>query len=108
MESLEEKRDFGMKGQSSWIMRSSAGNVARQCVLSELPVGASATIVEVMPRSRGRKKFADVGLVPGIRLQMEAHAPFGSLIRVKVLETSMALHRDDAASIVIETGGVLN
>ena len=65
-------------------------------------MGASAKILKIIPRSRGRKKFADIGLVPGTELLMEAHAPFGGLIRVKVMETSMALHRDDAASIVIK------
>ena len=51
---------------------------------------------------RERKKFADIGLVPGAELRMEARAPFGGLLRVKVLGTSMALHRDDAAEIVLK------
>jgi Fe2+ transport system protein FeoA len=33
---------------------------------------------------------------------MESHAPFGGLIRVKVMETSMALHSDDAKNIVMK------
>ena len=69
--------------------------------LAELPVGATATILKILPGSRGRKKFADVGLVPGNELVMEAQAPFGGLLRIKVLETSMALHRDDAQDIVL-------
>lgn len=74
--------------------------------LAELPIGTKATILEIMPGSRGRKKFADVGIVPGTELLIEAHAPFGSLIRVKVLESSMALHKNDAAAIVMQ--GVKN
>ena len=73
----------------------------KEMTLAELPVGTSATIVKVMPEMRGRKKFADVGLVAGTELQMEARAPLGGLLRVKVMETSMALHKDDAANIVI-------
>ncbi len=73
-----------------------------ELTLEELPVGTKATIVKVMPKARGRKKFADVGLVPGSELVIEAHAPFGGLIRVKVMETSMALHKDDAAGIVLK------
>jgi Fe2+ transport system protein FeoA len=69
--------------------------------LAELPVGATATVVKVMPKARGRKKLADVGLVPGTELIMEAHAPFGGLMRVKVMETSMALHKDDAVNILL-------
>ena len=70
--------------------------------LADLPVGTKATIVGILPQSRGRKKFADVGIVPGMELLIEAHAPFGGLIRVKVMETSMALHKDDAACIMLE------
>ena len=70
--------------------------------LAELPVGTKATIVQIMPRSRGRKKFADVGIVPGTELLIEAHAPFGGLIRVKVMEPSMALQKDDAADIMMQ------
>ncbi len=91
--------------------KDSCGDAEQQCpagrnemTLDELPVGATATIVKVLSKTRGRKKFADVGLVPGQELLMEAHAPFGGLLRVKVMETSMALHRDDAANIVLKTG----
>ena len=70
--------------------------------LADLPVGSTATIVKVMPKTRGSKKFADVGLVPGSELLIEAHAPFGGLIRVKVVETSMALHKDDAEGFVMK------
>ena len=73
-----------------------------EMTLADLPVGMTATIVKVMPKARGRKKFADVGLVPGTELLMEAHAPFGGLLRVKIMETSMALHSDDAANIVLK------
>ena len=74
----------------------------KQMTLAELPVGTSATIVKVMPKLRGQKKFADVGLVVGSELLMEAHAPLGGLLRVKVMETSMALHKSDAANFLIE------
>ena len=72
-----------------------------ECSLAELPVGQSGTVVAMRPGLRGRKKFADVGIVPGTLLQMEAHAPFGGLLRIKILETSISIHRDDAANILI-------
>lgn len=69
--------------------------------LAELPVGTTATILKVLPHWRGRKKFADIGIVAGTELVMEAHAPFGGLLRVRVMESSMALHRDDAANVMM-------
>ena len=52
---------------------------------------------------RGKKKFADVGITAGTELVLEAKAPFGGLLRVRVLETSMAFHTEDAKSILIGT-----
>lgn len=74
---------------------------ANNATLAELPVGSKGTIVKIMPQSRGGKKFADVGLVPGTELFIEAHAPFGGLIRVKVMESSMAIHCNEAADIIM-------
>ena len=82
--------------------RSKCENTEKQMTLDKLPVGTTATIVEIKPNIRGEKKFADVGLVVGSELLMEAHAPLGGLIRVKVMETSMALHKKDASNFIIE------
>ena len=73
-----------------------------ESTLAELPVGRSAVIVSMKPGLRGKKKFADVGLVPGTLLEMEAHAPFGGLLRIKVMDSSLSIHRDDAANIVVQ------
>lgn len=89
MEKKKEKKPQSAKG-------------GKQITLAELPIGASATIVKIIPNARGGKKFADVGIVPGAELVMQAHAPFGGLLRVKIMETSMALHSDDAKNIVLE------
>ncbi len=72
-----------------------------ESTLAELPVGEIGVVVSMKPSLRGRKKFADVGIVPGTRLRMEAHAPFGGLLRIKVMESSLSIHRDDAANIII-------
>ena len=76
--------------------------VGGEITLADLPVGAHGKVLKIRPELRGRKKFADVGLVPGTELLMEAHAPFGGLLRVKIMETSMALHSSDAANIVLK------
>ena len=78
-----------------------AATIPQDCSLAELPVGRSAVIVSMKPGLRGKKKFADVGLVPGTLLEMEAHAPFGGLLRIKVMDSSLSIHRDDAANIVV-------
>lgn len=74
----------------------------KELTLDNLPIGASATILKIVPKPAGRKNSPTWDFVPGTELIMEAHAPFGGLIRVKVMETSMALHSDDAKNIVLK------
>lgn len=69
--------------------------------LAELPVGMSAEVVALGEELRGRKKFADVGVVPGMKLIMQSHAPFGGLLRVKVLGSTIALHRSEGKNIQV-------
>lgn len=76
--------------------------LVKEVTLADVPVGSSGTIARILLEMRGRKKFADVGMIAGTELRMEAHAPFGGLLRGKVMETSMVLHRDDAARIVMK------
>jgi len=74
--------------------------------LADLPVGAKGTVKRIMPTLRGRKKFADVGVVTGAELKVEGRAPFGGLLRVRVMESSMALHSEDASRIVMSGEGI--
>lgn len=48
---------------------------SENATLADLPVGASAKIVKILPDMRGKKKFADVGIMPGTELILEAKAP---------------------------------
>ena len=89
-------------GRAAAGMRSYRVPTGDELSLAELPVGASGKVVKIRPELRGRKKFADVGLVAGSELKVEAHAPFGGLMRVRVMESSMALHSADAENIVME------
>ena len=70
--------------------------------LADMPVGSSGKILKIIPHSRGEKKFADVGLIPGTELTIQTSAPFDSLIRVKVMQTSITIHSLDAKNILLE------
>ena len=70
--------------------------------LSDLPIGSSAIITEISNAMRNPKIFADAGMVPGTRLSMESHAPLGGLLRIKLLGSSLALHRNDGKNIMVK------
>ena len=67
--------------------------------LDSLKVGESGVVTHVSSNLRGIKKFADLGLVSGTLLRMEGHAPFGDLLRVRVMGSSLSMRSKDAAQI---------
>ncbi len=69
--------------------------------LSQLPLGACGEITRMPSGLRSRQKLADVGLIPGICVRMEAHAPFGSLYRIGLLGTSLAISKEEASQIQV-------
>ena len=76
-------------------------NQTKQFTLAGLAKCKPAKILKIVPKSRGEKKFADIGLVPGTELVLEERAPFGGLLRVKIMGTSIALHSSDARNIIL-------
>ena len=67
----------------------------RIVALADMPVGSKATITGVSPDSRGRKKFADVGIVPGEELLVEA--PFDE-IYLRWMEAMVDYHNGEIQS----------
>jgi DtxR family Mn-dependent transcriptional regulator len=80
-------------------MEKSSGRVIP---LSELPVGSAGVVVGLQEAMRGVKKFADAGMVPGAELFMQSHAPLGSLLRIKLLGCSLALHKNEGRCIMVQ------
>jgi len=69
--------------------------------LDTLAPGHKGVVVRIAENLRGLRKFADLGVVPGTLLQMEGRAPFGDLLRVKVMGSSLSLRGSDAMYIWI-------
>jgi DtxR family Mn-dependent transcriptional regulator len=67
--------------------------------LDQLPLGREAMVVNISENLPGLKKFADLGLVHGSILQMEGRAPFGDLIRIRVMESRLSMREKDATNI---------
>ncbi len=70
--------------------------------LDHLAEGRRAVIAQVAESLRGVRRFADLGIVPGTMIEMEGHAPFGDLLRIKVMGSSLSLRSNDAAYIWVK------
>ena len=67
--------------------------------LDKLEKSHPAEIVYISENLRGIKKFADMGIVPGAVVEYEGTAPFGDLIRIRLMDTQLSLRTGDAQYI---------
>ena len=67
--------------------------------LRDLEKGECGCVALVDCTGKGSKKIADIGIVPGSLISMEGKAPFGGLLRIKVMGSHLMIHCDDAAHI---------
>lgn len=69
--------------------------------LSRLRKRGTGTITAIAGDLRNFKKFSDVGFIKGQEVTLEQRTLFGGLLRVNVMDTSIAIHRDDADHIMV-------
>jgi len=101
VEAIEQREDCaGLREYLSSSMPQICAELPEELIsLDKLHEGDLAIIEQVAESLRGVRRFADLGLVPGTMLEMEGHAPFGDLLRVRVLGSSLSIRSSDAAYI---------
>lgn len=67
--------------------------------LDKLPVGQNSKIITISENMPGKKKFADMGLVNGMEVAMESHSPFGDLLRIRLMGSSISIRETEACHI---------
>ncbi len=73
--------------------------------LTELAEGATALIVGYRNGGRDRRRFIEMGLVPGAKVTRIRSAPLGDPIEYAVLGARLAIRRRDAAELLVEPVG---
>jgi Fe2+ transport system protein A len=69
--------------------------------LRELPAGSSAKVKIVHGNGLISKRLMEMGVIPGTEIRVVKSAPFGDPIQIRVLGYSLALRKNEAASIEI-------
>lgn len=67
--------------------------------LTGLPIGCDARVVAVNGSGRVSKRLMEMGVVPGVSVQVVKMAPFGDPIEIRVRGYSLAMRRNEADSI---------
>lgn len=69
--------------------------------LDELPVGSSARVVSVTGTGRVTQRLMEMGVIPGIGVQVVKAAPFGDPIEIRLRGYSLAMRKSEAAAIEV-------
>ncbi|MBM3860287.1 MAG: DNA-binding protein [Verrucomicrobia bacterium] len=73
--------------------------------LSAQPTGQCCRVAQLSPRCRGaeRRRLMDLGFVPGTVVEVELRGPMGDPTGYRVRETLVALRREQAEWVLVET-----
>jgi Fe2+ transport system protein FeoA len=69
--------------------------------LSTLNPGESGTVVHVEGSGQIRKRILDMGIVPGVRIEIIRAAPMGDPIELKLRGYLLTLRKNEAESILV-------
>ncbi len=70
--------------------------------LAELPAGTSAVVRDFLSSKPSLTRLRELGLVPGVRVEVVRRAPFGEPIEIRLRGSHFAMRNSDAAFIAIE------
>jgi DtxR family Mn-dependent transcriptional regulator len=70
--------------------------------LSDLTVGKKGKVSRVVAEAGVKRKLLDMGIVPGVEIQIQKVAPLGDPVDVLVKGYHLSLRRDEAETISVE------
>lgn len=70
--------------------------------LSQCPSGKSAKVIQLLLQDSYRKRFMDLGLLPGTEITVKHRIPFGGPLVVQFRGFQMSFRREEAKHIQVE------
>lgn len=70
--------------------------------LKDLQPGEKARVTKILGKGFIKRRILDMGLVPGVEIEMERYAPLGNPVEVKIKGYHLSLRKEEAENIVID------
>ncbi len=70
-------------------------------ILTKLPVGQDARVTAINGQNSVTRRLMEMGVIPGVSVQMVKTAPFGDPIEIRVRGYSLAMRKNEADSIEV-------
>ena len=71
--------------------------------LDKLPIGTTATVVDVQGDAQLQQRILEMGVLPGIQIEVIRFAPLGDPIEIKVMGYNLSLRKAEAKHVSVET-----
>ncbi|MDB6054373.1 MAG: FeoA family protein [Verrucomicrobiales bacterium] len=71
------------------------------CPITDLPIGAKATVAEINVPPQHRGRLLEMGLLNGTALELIRFAPMGDPVEIKVRGYHLTLRRAEAELIMV-------
>lgn len=69
--------------------------------LTNLPIGATAKVVDVKGNNAISKRLMEMGVVPGVSVRVIKSAPFGDPLEIRVRGYHLAMRKNEADAIEV-------
>jgi Fe2+ transport system protein FeoA len=76
-------------------------NEAKSLTLTNLPIGRDARVTAVNGTGRVTRRLLEMGVIPGVAVEVIKTAPFGDPIEIRVRGYSLAMRRSEADAIEV-------
>ena len=73
----------------------------KKLTLTDLPVGRAARVTGVNGAGRVTQRLLEMGVIPGVSVEVVKVAPFGDPIEVRVRGYSLAMRRSEADGVEV-------
>ena len=69
--------------------------------LTNLPVGQNARVISISGQGPVTRRLMEMGVIPGVAIEVVKMAPFGDPIEIRVRGYSLAMRRNEADAIEV-------
>ncbi len=76
-------------------------NFGDNMTLTDLPIGKDARVTAVNGEGSVTRRLLEMGVIPGVAVQVVKMAPFGDPIEIRVRGYSLAMRKSEADAIEV-------
>ena len=76
-------------------------STSKNMILTELPLGKDARVIAVNGKGSITRRLLEMGVIPGVTVQVVKMAPFGDPIEIRVRGYNLAMRKSEADEIEV-------